>query len=142
MATDLMHRTGIAPQGDDGGCRWIALSHDQESIHVVAVLARQDGGRAHPSFDHKRVREACLAAEMRYGLASTAPADGTNAAHTSRAETEKAARRAGEPARDRLRRESGRPLPPRAWRTSSPGYRPRGSGSALGTAPDQGRSRC
>ena len=43
VAADLMHRTGIAPHGDDGACRWIAVRHDTESIHVVAVLARQDG---------------------------------------------------------------------------------------------------
>ena len=47
VAADLMDRTGIAPRGDDGACRWIAVRHDEVSIHVVAVLARQDGGRAH-----------------------------------------------------------------------------------------------
>jgi len=104
VATDLMHRTGIAPRGDDGGCRWVAVRHDEVSIHVVAVLARQDGARAHPANDWHQVRAACLAAEARYGLQVTAPADKTAARHTSRAETEKATR-AGQvvPARDWLR---------------------------------------
>jgi len=104
VAVDLMHRTGIAPRGDDGGCRWVAVRHDEVSIHVVAVLARQDGARAHPANDWHQVRAACLAAEARYGLQVTAPADKTAARHTTRAETEKAAR-SGQvvPARDWLR---------------------------------------
>jgi len=104
VATDLMHRTGIAPRGDDGGCRWVAVRHDEVSIHVVAVLARQDGARAHPANDWHHVRATCLAAEARYGLQVTAPADKTAARHTTRAETEKATR-SGQvgPARDWLR---------------------------------------
>ncbi len=104
VAVDLMHRTGIAPRGDDGACRWVAVRHDEVSIHVVAVLARQDGARAHPANDWHQVRAACLAAEARYGLQVTAPADKTAARHTTRAEMEKAAR-AGQvvPARDWLR---------------------------------------
>jgi len=103
VAADLMDRTGIAPRGDDGGCRWIAVRHDEVSIHVVAVLARQDGGRAHVFRDYPQVRATCLAAEARYGLVVTAPADRTSAVssgsasaatHTTRAEREKAARRA------------------------------------------------
>ncbi len=104
VAVDLMHRTGIAPRGDDGGCRWVAVRHDEVSIHVVAVLARQDGARAHPANDWHQVRATCLAAEARYGLQVTAPADKTAARHTTRAETEKASR-SGQvvPARDWLR---------------------------------------
>ena len=40
-----------------------------------------------------KVRAACLAAEQRYGLRSTAPADRTAARRPTRAENEKAARR-------------------------------------------------
>jgi len=70
------------------------VRHDEVSIHVVAVLARQDGGRAHVFRDYPQVRATCLAAEARYGLVVTAPADRTAATHTTRAEREKAARRA------------------------------------------------
>ncbi len=98
-----MHRTGIARAGDPGGCRWIALRHDEDSVHLVAVLARQDGRAARVSHDYRRVREACLAAEQRYGLTVTAPADRTAATHTIRAKVEKAARARLRPARDWLR---------------------------------------
>ena len=43
--------------------------------------------------DRYRVREACLAAEQRYGLRRTAPGDRTAACRPTRAESEKAARR-------------------------------------------------
>lgn len=106
VARDVMARTGIAGRGDEAGARWVAVRHDADSIHLVAVLARQDGARCHPQFDYRRVREACLAAEAGYGLVSTAPADGTAAPGSTRAETEKAARAGrGEEARTRLRRE-------------------------------------
>ena len=52
-----------------------------------------------------RVRDACIAAEQRYGLRSTAPADRTAARRPTRAETGKAARQGrGEPPRLTLRR--------------------------------------
>jgi len=92
VARDVLHRTGIARRDDPGGCRWIAVRHDQESIHIVAVLARQDGSAARVPNDYRRVREACLAAKQRYGLVVTAPADRTAARHTTRAEVEKASR--------------------------------------------------
>jgi len=106
VAADVMHSTGIAPRGDDGACRWIAVRHDDVSIHLVAVLARQDGRPVRLWRDYHRVRETCLAAEQRFGLRVTAPADGAAAPRPGRAETEKAARhgRAEEP-RVRLRRE-------------------------------------
>ncbi len=103
VARDVLHRTGIARREDPGGCRWTAVRHDQDSIHIVAVLARQDGSAARVPNDYRRVREACLAAEQRYGLVVTAPADRTAARHTTRAEVEKASRGGVVPARDWLR---------------------------------------
>jgi len=57
------------------------------------MLARQDGGKPSLSWERVKVRAACLAAEQRYGLRSTAPADRTAARRPTRAESEKAARR-------------------------------------------------
>ncbi|MCU1691018.1 MAG: hypothetical protein JWM64_109, partial [Frankiales bacterium] len=103
VARDVVHRTGIAARGDDGGCRWVAVRHDQDSVHLVAVLARQDGGAVRIGNDYRRLREACRAAEQRLGLAGTAPADLTADRHTTRAEQEKAARAGRVPDRDWLR---------------------------------------
>jgi hypothetical protein len=106
VAARVMHRTGLAPGGDDLGVRWVAVRHAADHIHVVATLARQDGRRASTWNDYYRVREACQEAERRFGLRPTAPADRTAARRPARAETEQAARRGwAEPARVTLRRE-------------------------------------
>ena len=94
IAHEVMHRTGLAPYGqEDEAVRWIAVRHGDDHIHLVAMLARQDGGKPSLSWERYKVRATCLAAEQRYGLRSTAPADHTAARRPSRSENEKAARR-------------------------------------------------
>jgi len=94
IAHEVMHRTGLSPYGqEDEAVRWVAVRHGDDHIHLVAMLARQDGGKPGLSWERYKVRAACLAAEQRYGLRSTAPADSTAARRPTRAETEKAARR-------------------------------------------------
>ena len=91
--------------------RWVAGRHDEVSIHVVATLARQDGAYVSLSYDYRKVRQACLAAEAEYGLVATAPINGTAVPATTRPETEKAGRKAdarsvsAEEPRVRVRRE-------------------------------------
>ena len=106
IAADVMHRTGLCPGGEeDDAVRWIAIRHGPDHIHLVAMLARQDRVRPRIVNERYRVRDACLAAEQRYGLRSTAPADRTAARPPSRAEAGKAARHGrGEPPRLTLRR--------------------------------------
>jgi MobA/VirD2-like, nuclease domain len=106
VAAQVMHRTGLAPEGDDLGVRWVAVRHAADHIHLVATLARQDGTRPRVWNDFYRVREACLEAERRFGLCRTAPADRTAARRATRAEAEQAPRRGwGEPPRVMLRRQ-------------------------------------
>ena len=94
IAHDVMDRTGLSPYGqEDEAVRWVAVRHGDDHIHIVAMLARQDGGKPSLSWERVKVRAACLAAEQRYGLRSTAPADRTAARRPTRAESEKAARR-------------------------------------------------
>jgi hypothetical protein len=106
IAGDVMNRTGLSPDGEeDDAVRWIAVRHGDDHIHIVAMLARQDRRRVRLSYERRNVRAACLAAEERYGLESTAPADRTAPRRPSRAETAKAARRGlDEPPRITLRR--------------------------------------
>ena len=94
IACDVMDCTGLSSFGqEDEAVRWVAIRHGDDHVHIVAMLARQDGRRPRVSNDRYRVREACLAAEQRYGLRRTAPGDRTAARRPGRAETEKAARR-------------------------------------------------
>jgi hypothetical protein len=106
IARDVMARTGLSPHGqDDQGVRWIAVRHGPGHIHLVAMLARQDGARVSTWNTRYRVRDACIAAEQRYGLRSTAPPDRTADRCPTRAETGKAQRRGlGEPPCVTLRR--------------------------------------
>jgi hypothetical protein len=106
VARDVMHRTGLSPEGqEDDAVRWIAVRHGDDHIHIVTMLARQDGRRPRLSNDRYRVREACRAAEERYGLRRPAPGDRTAAPPPSRAESEKATRNGRtEPPRVTLRR--------------------------------------
>jgi hypothetical protein len=92
LVEDVMDGTGIAPRDDNGGCRWVAVRHGEDHLHVVAVLARQDGRGVRRPWDFRRPREACHRAEQRYGLEATAAADRTAAQRATRGEVEKAAR--------------------------------------------------
>ena len=93
VACDIMHRTGLAPYGqDDDAVRWVAVRHAADHIHLVAMLARQDGTRPRLWNDYYQVGEACRAAEQRFGLRQTAPRDRTAARCPTRAESEKARR--------------------------------------------------
>ena len=107
IARDVMDRTAVCPCGEeDDAVRWIAIRHGPDHIHLVAMLARQDRTRPQIVNERYRVRDACLAAEQRYRLRSTTPADRTAARPPSRAETGKAARHGrSEPPRISLRRQ-------------------------------------
>ncbi|MFI0448073.1 relaxase/mobilization nuclease domain-containing protein [Actinomadura sp. 6N118] len=106
IAAEVMDRTGLAPRGDADAVRWFAVRHADDHIHIVATLARVDGGRPKVWNDGYRIRDACRTIEDRYGLRSTAPADRTAARRPKRAEVEKAVREGRtEPARTVLRRQ-------------------------------------
>lgn len=106
VVEDLLDRTGIARRGDPDGCRWVAIRHADDHVHVAAVLVRQESGkRVHPYRDFVRARETCQAAEAELGLAVTAGVDRSSVTGPSQAEQEKAARRElSEPSREWLRR--------------------------------------
>ncbi len=106
IAAEIMDRTGLSPIGqEDDAVRWIAVRHGDDHIHIVAMLARQDGTKPRLWNDYYRLGEAFHAAEERYGLARTPARDGTAARRPSRAETEKARRQGRqEPPRVTLRR--------------------------------------
>jgi len=51
VCREAMERTGIAPAGDPAGCRWVAVRHAEEHVHLVATLAREDGRRSGAMID-------------------------------------------------------------------------------------------
>ncbi len=106
VVAEVMDRTGIARHGDSGACRWVAIRHAPDHVHIAAVLVRQDSGvRVHPSNDYLRVREVCREVESELGLTATAAVDRTAVRPPTRAEREKAVRRGeSETPREFLRR--------------------------------------
>jgi hypothetical protein len=98
VAHEVMNRTGLAPHGDDEAVRWIAVRHADDHIHIVAMLARQDGTKPNIWNDYYRVREACREIEDRFGLRITAAGDRTAARRPTRAESEQVRRRRWEEA--------------------------------------------
>jgi len=92
VVREVLDRTGLAPKDDDGGCRWVAVRHADDHVHVVVTLARQDGRRVSTSNDFYRVGEACRDVEARFGLQLTGARDRTAGKRPTRGEVEKAHR--------------------------------------------------
>lgn len=92
VARGVVERTGFAPDGDPGGCRWVAVRHADDHIHIVVVLARQDGGKVEVFRDWPKVHAAARAVEKRFGLQQVTSPDRTATPAPTRAEVEKAAR--------------------------------------------------
>jgi len=70
-----MDRTGIAPEGDPAGCRWVAVRHAEDHVHLVATLAREDGRAPRTWGDYARLAEVRHEFEDMFGLRSTAGRD-------------------------------------------------------------------
>ncbi len=99
-----MDRTGIAPADDAAGCRWIAVRHADDHVHVVATLAREDA-RA-PSWsrapgakslwrDYAKLGDVAHEFEAKFGLRSTAGRDDNTAAARPGVKEQVTADRAG-----------------------------------------------
>ncbi|WP_330338462.1 relaxase/mobilization nuclease domain-containing protein [Streptomyces sp. NBC_00557] len=105
---DIAHRivaaTGIAPQGDPDGCRWVAVRHADDHIHIAATKVRGDLRTARHWNDYLTADKELAAIEKEYGLKQVVRGDRTAAQRPTRAETEKA-RRTGKTktSRERLR---------------------------------------
>jgi hypothetical protein len=104
VARRIVHAAGIAPEGDAKACRWVAVRHAPDHIHIAATLVREDGRTARRDFDKRAVQAEARAIEKDYGLRELHPGDGTAAKRATSAERHKADRRdLDRPARDQLR---------------------------------------
>ena len=108
--------TLIAQLGFDGAdgkapCRWIAVRHGRSSqgndhIHIAVNLVREDGTKASPWNDYRKVGQACATIEQRFGLQPVpGRSTGRSVPEPSRKDREiSAARGEPEPLRVRLER--------------------------------------
>ncbi|MFE6025769.1 relaxase/mobilization nuclease domain-containing protein [Streptomyces niveus] len=92
IARRMVAATGIAPTGDDTACRWAAVRHADDHIHIVATLVREDGRRPRLNNDAARAQAEARLLEAEYGLRQLNPGDGTAAKRPTNAERHKAAR--------------------------------------------------
>lgn len=74
------------------GCRWVAVRHGPDHIHLVVTLAREDGSSPGLFRDYFKLGAACRKAETELGLRRTAVRNRSAAVVASRAEVEKATR--------------------------------------------------
>ncbi|MFG3199848.1 relaxase/mobilization nuclease domain-containing protein [Streptomyces sp. NPDC048208] len=92
IAQRIVHATGIAPDGDPDGCRWIAVRHAEDHIHIVATLVRGDLRNPRLNYDFNKAQAECRRIEKEMGLRLLNAGDGTAAKNPSSAEKFKAER--------------------------------------------------
>lgn len=92
IAQRIVEAVGIAPAGDDLACRWIAVRHADDHIHILATTVREDGRRPKLHDSGLRVGDACREIEKDYGLRQLKKGDRTGDRRPSQAETHKAER--------------------------------------------------
>lgn len=92
VARRVLNATGIAPDGDDQACRWIAVRHAPDHIHIVATLVRADRTRPRHHKDGTRAQAECRKIEKEFGLRRLKEGDGTAAKRPTSAERHKAER--------------------------------------------------
>ncbi|MFF4179882.1 relaxase/mobilization nuclease domain-containing protein [Streptomyces sp. NPDC001750] len=92
IARRVVTATGIAPERDPDGCRWVAVRHADDHIHIAATKVRGDLRTARHWNDYLKADKELAAVEKEYGLHQVMRGDRTAAKRPTRAETEKAHR--------------------------------------------------
>ncbi|MGW4441985.1 relaxase/mobilization nuclease domain-containing protein [Streptomyces sp. NPDC004682] len=104
IARRIVAATGIDPGGGQPGCRWAAVRHADDHIHIVATLVTEDGHRPDDYRSGTRAQAEARLIEKELGLHQVAPGDGTAAQRPTSAERHKAERQGrGRTAREELR---------------------------------------
>lgn len=109
VASRLVRAVNLAPDGDPDGCRWVAVRHADDHIHILATMVRGDLRRPRMNYDFKKAQGECRRIEKEMGLRRLKPGDGTGARTPTSAERFKAERAgrsdtARETLRDTVRR--------------------------------------
>ncbi|MET8325173.1 mobilization protein [Streptomyces sp. NPDC005181] len=92
VARRLVQAVNLAPDGDPDGCRWVAVRHADDHIHILATMVRGDLRRPRMNYDFKKAQAECRRIEQEMGLRKLKPGDGTGAKTPTSAERFKAER--------------------------------------------------
>ncbi|WP_328741951.1 mobilization protein [Streptomyces caniferus] len=107
VARRIVAATGIAPEGDEKACRWIAVRHADDHIHILATTVRADGRRPRTHRDGQRAQQECRKIEVEFGLRRLKSGDLTAPPTPTGAERAKAERQSqGVTAREWLREQA------------------------------------
>ncbi|WP_051970095.1 relaxase/mobilization nuclease domain-containing protein [Kitasatospora azatica] len=68
IARRIVAVAGIAPDGDPDGCRWIAVHHGDNHIHILATTIRADLTQARLRGDQYRAEDELTEIERQYRL--------------------------------------------------------------------------
>ncbi|GAB2953677.1 hypothetical protein GCM10023080_010540 [Streptomyces pseudoechinosporeus] len=68
VARRVVAATGIAPDDDPDGCRWVAVRHAGDHIHIAATKVRGDLRLARHWNDYLTADKELVAIEKEYGL--------------------------------------------------------------------------
>ncbi|MEV0988756.1 mobilization protein [Streptomyces sp. NPDC049949] len=96
VARRMVAAAGIDDPDQNSGCRWVAVRHADDHVHILATLVREDGNRPDLDFDAVRVQAEARRLEEELGLRRLNPGDGTAAKRPTSAERHKAARQGRE----------------------------------------------
>ncbi|MFH8350133.1 relaxase/mobilization nuclease domain-containing protein [Streptomyces sp. NPDC018045] len=104
VARRMVAAAGIDDPEQGAGCRWAAVRHADDHIHIVATLVREDGYKPDLDHDAVRVQSQARILEAELGLRRLNKGDGTAAKRPTSAERHKAERQGRErTAREELR---------------------------------------
>ncbi|WP_327748080.1 relaxase/mobilization nuclease domain-containing protein [Streptomyces europaeiscabiei] len=92
VARRLVQAVNLAPDGDPDGCRWVAVRHADDHIHILATMVRGDLRRPRMNYDFKKAQAECRRIEQEMDLRRLKPGDGTGAKTPTSAERFKAER--------------------------------------------------
>ncbi|BDH07175.1 relaxase/mobilization nuclease domain-containing protein [Streptomyces seoulensis] len=104
VARRMVAAAGIDTPAQGAGCRWAAVRHADDHIHIIATLVREDGFNPDLDHDAHRVQAQARALEVELGLRRLNKGDDTAAKRPTSAERHKAKRQGRErTAREELR---------------------------------------
>ncbi|MGQ4429432.1 MULTISPECIES: relaxase/mobilization nuclease domain-containing protein [unclassified Streptomyces] len=92
IARRMVTAAGIDDPDQSAGCRWAAIRHADDHIHIIATLVREDGYKPDLHRDAARVQAEARLLETELGLRCVNKGDGTAAKRPTSAERHKAQR--------------------------------------------------
>jgi hypothetical protein len=92
LASQMLTGAGLVSSADPGGVRWVVVRHNDDHVHIVATLVREDGRTEWARNDYRRCVAATAEVARRFGLRNVAPADGTAPCAPGPRETSRARR--------------------------------------------------